>query len=200
MKTKRWLSISVVGLCAMIGGVFVALRTGAFGQSAEKGLLGDFGGGGDTETSVTPSPGEGSPTDGSASLSKAQKQTAPPEERLPALDWVSDPELDALRMDVYKAELRARLLKATAEIRDYEKRLSGKPARDIEAPKPVAPPKPKPKLKLIAVDGKGAIVEVDGRTYSFDKPGDQEGKVSLKGVTSDRALIEVDGEDFEAKF
>lgn len=201
MNRKKKIGLLTGLACAAIAvtGV-ITLRPDAQGQSSESGMLGNLG---DAEgDSASPNPG-GAKTPDSLAGRMPSAGGAPPEvpsDSYPSLDWFQDPELDSLRMEVYKAELRARFLKATAEIREYEKRLSGKPVKESEASKPVAPPKPKPKLKLIAVDGKGALVEVDGKTYSFAKAGDQEGKVTLKGVTSDRALIEVDGEEYEARF
>ena len=173
MNRMKKIGLPIGLACAALAaaGVLI-LRPNAQGQSSESGMLGNLG---DAEgESASPNPGGTKTPESAAGRSPSTGSALPedPANSYPSLDWFQDPELDSLRMEVYKAELRARFLKATAEIREYEKRLSGKAVKETEVPKPVAPPKPKPKLKLIAVDGKGALVEVDGRTYSFAKAGD----------------------------
>lgn len=193
MKLKFSLPLVVVSaaLVLAVGAVFL-IRSEASDQSRSGSLLGNLGESGE---SIAPEPTAPNP-----------KETPDPaavvsgDGTLPSLEWLHDPELDDLRMEVYKAELKARHLKALLDIRDYEKRLSGKPARE-EAPKPVtAPPKPKPKLKLVALDGSGALIDIDGRMTTFAKVGDRQGRATLTRLGPDRAVVEIDGDELEAKF
>ncbi|MBI2891782.1 MAG: hypothetical protein HYY13_13490 [Nitrospirae bacterium] len=199
MKKNGWIAATIVAIAVAYGWFWRGWPTSEDSSAraqGEESPLGSFGSEREAGTEATES---GAPE--SAVPLSAPPKTAPSSAAFPRLDWLEDPELDALRMDVYRAELRARLAKAQAEVRQADVATRREAERKVEEAKAKAPPpKPRPKLKLVAVDERGAVVEVNGRVHSFQRVGERIGDVTLKEVGPSRAVIEIDGDSFELRF
>lgn len=199
MKKNRWTAVAIVAIAVACGWAWRGWLTAADSSAraqGEESPLGSFGGesGGGTEAGGPAAPEVAVPA-------AIEPKVAPASAAFPKLDWLEDPELDALRMEVYRAELRARLAKAQAEVRQADvvsRREVERKAEEARAKAP--PPKPRPKLKLVAVDEHGAVVEVNGHVHSFRKAGERIGDVMLKEVGPSRAVLEIEGETYDVKF